>query len=360
MLASGWLTTGPKVKAFEAALSTLFGGRPVRCFSSGTATMEAGLRLAGIGPGDEVITSSLTWVATANVIAATGARPVFVDIDPATRNVDLDALAAAITPRTRALMPVYLSGLPVDMDVLYGLARKHDLRVVEDAAQAIDSRWRGERIGQIGDLVSFSFHANKNITCGEGGCLVVNNDDEALVAERFRLQGLVRSGEDGMDVVHPGTKANLTDISAVIGLSQLRKLDAITARRRVLADAWFAAVERHDLAGLGVGLPLPIDLERATTNWHMFQVVLPVEKLDGGRAAVMRAMRERGFLTGVHYPPVHLFTFYRAAGWREGMLPHAERVGSAILTMPLFPLMSEELVDQACAALKSSLQEHLR
>ena len=359
VLASGWLTTGPKVRAFEAALSALFGNRPVRCFSSGTATLEAGLRLAGIGPGDEVITSSLTWVATANVIVATGARPVFVDIDPRTRNLDLDAVAAAITPRTRALLPVYLAGLPVDMDALYALAGRHALRVIEDAAQAIDSRWRGTRIGRLGDLVSFSFHANKNLTCGEGGCLVVNDDEEALAAERFRLQGLVRSGEDGMDMVQPGTKANLTDICAVIGLSQLRKLDAISARRAVLAQAWFDAARRHGLAELGLELPLPTDLERATTNWHMVQVVLPAARLDGGRAGIMKAMRERGFVTGVHYPPVHLFSFYRAAGWREGMLPQTERVGRAILTLPLFPLMDEDLVEQACAALKASVLERL-
>ncbi len=359
VLASGWLTTGPRGRAFEAALSTLFGGRPVRCFSSGTATMEAGLRLIGIGPGDEVITSSLTWVATANVIAATGARPVFVDVDPRTRNLDLTAAAAAITARTRALLPVYLAGLPVDLDALYALARRHALRVLEDAAQAIDARWRGRRLGSVGDLVSFSFHANKNITCGEGGCLVLNNDDEALAAERFRLQGLIRTGEDGMDVVEPGTKANLTDLCAVIGLSQLRQLDAITARRAVLAQAWFDALARHGLAELGLGLPLPLDPQRATTNWHMFQVTLPVERLAGGRAAVMRSMRERGFLTGVHYPPVHLFSCYRAAGWREGMLPQTERIGRAILTLPLFPLMSVDLVEQACLALKAALLEHL-
>ena len=200
VLASGWITSGPKVQAFEAQLSALFGGRPVRAFSNGTATMEVGLRLAGMGPGDEVITTPITWVATANVIVAVGAKPVFVDIDPVTRNIDLAAVAAAITPRTKALMPVYLAGLPVDMDALYGLARRHGLRVIEDAAQAIDARWAGQRIGAIGDLVSFSFQANKNITCAEGGCLVMNNAAEAERAERLRLQGVVRSGLDGMDV----------------------------------------------------------------------------------------------------------------------------------------------------------------
>ena len=179
VLASGWITSGPRMREFERTLSALFGGRPVRSFANGTGTLELSLRLAGVGAGVEVITSALTWVATANVVLAVGARPVFVDVDPRTRNIDLDALEAAIGPRTRALMPVYLSGLPVDMDRLYAIARRHGLRVIEDAAQAIDSRWNGARIGSFGDLVSFSFQANKNVTCAEGGCLVMTSEAEA-------------------------------------------------------------------------------------------------------------------------------------------------------------------------------------
>ena len=186
VLRSGWITSGPKVQAFEAALSAYFGGRLVRTFNSGTCTMEIALRVAGIGPGDEVITTPISWVATANVILEVGATPVFADIDPVTRNIDLDRLEAAITPRTRAIIPVYLAGLPVDMDRLYDIAKRHDLRVVEDAAQAIGSCWRGRRIGAVGDLVSFSFQANKNITSAEGGCLVLNTLDEARLAEKYR------------------------------------------------------------------------------------------------------------------------------------------------------------------------------
>ncbi|MBE2264289.1 MAG: DegT/DnrJ/EryC1/StrS aminotransferase family protein, partial [Burkholderiaceae bacterium] len=294
VLASGWITSGPKVLAFESALSALFGGRPVRAFSNGTATMEVALRLADIGPGDEVITTAITWVATANVIVAVGAKPVFVDIDPRTRNIDLDAVESAITPRTRAIMPVYLAGLPVDMGRLYDIARRHGLRVIEDAAQAIDSRWNEQRIGSLGDLVSFSFQANKNITCAEGGCLVLNSEEEAVRAERLRLQGVVRDGLDGMDVVTPGGKFNLTDINATIGLGQLARLPAITARRAELAQDYFQAAERFDLASLGIELPPRQQASGAITNWHMFQVVLPAARLKGGRAAVMQSMREAG------------------------------------------------------------------
>ncbi|WP_454766365.1 DegT/DnrJ/EryC1/StrS family aminotransferase [Cupriavidus campinensis] len=358
VLASGWITSGPKMQAFEDALSALFGGRPVRTFANGSATMEIALRVADIGPGDEVITTPITWVATANVVLAVGARPVFVDIDPRTRNLDLDAVEAAITPRTRAIIPVYLSGLPVDMDRLYAIAQRHGLRVIEDAAQAIDSRWRGQRIGAFGDLVSFSFQANKNITTVEGGCLVMNSPEEALRAERLRLQGVIRTGMDGMDVEEPGGKFNLTDVNAVIGLVQLRKLDAITARRAALADTYFRCAADAGLAELGIELPQPLDTAHATTNWHMFQVVLPTARLRGGpaeaRAHVMQALREQGIGTGVHYPPIHLFTYYRSLGWREGMLPHAERIGRGIVTLPLFPAMHAADVERVCATLSET------
>jgi dTDP-4-amino-4,6-dideoxygalactose transaminase len=354
VLASGWITSGPKVQAFESQLSALFGGRPVRSFANGTATLEVALRVAGIGPGDEVITSAITWVATANVVVAVGARPVFVDIDPLTRNLDLAALEAAITPRTRALMPVYLAGLPVDMDRLHGIARQHGLRVIEDAAQSIDARWRGRRIGSFGDLVSFSFQANKNITCAEGGCLVMNTPEEAELAERLRLQGVVRTGADGMDVATPGGKFNLTDINAAIGLGQLPHLDDITRRRTALAAAYFKAAEHHGLAALGIELPptqVAIAATGITPNWHMFQVVLPAERLTGGRAGVMQLLREAGIGTGVHYPALHLFSFYRGLGWRDGQLPVSERIGRGILTLPLFAQMALDDTERVCAEL---------
>ena len=360
VLASGWITSGPKVQAFEAQLSALFGGRPVRAFSNGTATMEVALRIAGIGPGDEVITTAITWVATANVIGAVGARAVLVDIDPRSRNISLDAVEAAITPRTRAVMPVYLSGLPVDMDRLYAIAKKHGLRVIEDAAQAIDSRWNEQRIGSFGDLVSFSFQANKNITCAEGGCLVMNTPEEAELAERLRLQGVVRSGADGMDVVTPGGKFNLTDINAAIGLGQLPLLPQITARRQVLAQAYFDAAARHGLESLGIELPLPSNAAGAITNWHMFQVVLPADRLNGGRAAVMDALKAVGIGTGVHYPALHLFTHYRALGWREGMLPHSERIGRSILTLPLFYDMADADPERVCRELATACKALLK
>jgi hypothetical protein len=350
VLRSGWLTTGPRCQAFEAALSSLCGGRTVRVFSSGTAALETALRIAGIGAGDEVITTPLSWVATANVILTVGARPVFVDVEPASRNIDLERVEAAITPRTRAIMPVDLAGLPVDRDRLYALAQKHGLRVIEDAAQSFGASWRGQFLGSFGDFVAFSFHANKNITTGEGGALVLPDPAAAPLAEKLRLQGVVRHPDGEMSVDVLGGKANLTDIAAAIGLTQLRRLAEFTTRRRQLAARYFERLDRT----LGLGLPVA-DFEQS--NWHMFQVLLPLERMRISRGEFIARMKARGIGIGVHYPPIHRFELYRQLGWREGDFPVAEAIGRSIVTLPLFPAMTEADVDRVCATLAEVLKE---
>jgi dTDP-4-amino-4,6-dideoxygalactose transaminase len=355
VLRSGWITTGPQNQQFEAALSAFCGGRPVRTFNSGTATLEVGLRIAGVGPGDEVITTPASWVATSNVIYETGATPVFVDIDPHTRNIDLERIEAAVTPRTKAIIPVFLAGLPVDMDRLYEIARTHRLRVIEDAAQAFGSTWKGERIGKLGDIVSFSFHANKNLTSIEGGALVLNNEDEALLAQKYRLQGITRSGFDGMDCDVLGGKYNLTDVAARVGLGQLAHHERFLAQRRKLARAYFAGFEGGAAVRLGVGLPRA---DFVNSNWHMFQITLPLERLSLARADFMSELKARGIGSGVHYPAIHLFTLYRAQGFREGMFPHAERFGATTVTLPLFTLMNESDVARVCAAVNDICEQY--
>ncbi|WP_036666377.1 DegT/DnrJ/EryC1/StrS family aminotransferase [Paludibacterium yongneupense] len=353
VLRSGWITTGPKCRELEAALSGFVGGRPVRVVSSATAALEMALRVAGIGPGDEVITCPMSWVATANVILAVGATPVFVDADAATRNIDLDRIEAAITPRTRALIPVDLAGLPVDRDRLYALAGRHGLRVIEDAAQSMGSLWKGERIGCRGDLVSFSFHANKNMTSGEGGCLVLNNEDEARLFEKLRLQGVTRSADGGMDVDVLGGKANMTDIAAVIGLGQLARLPAFNQRRRELARRYFDEFPRD----LGFDLPLT-DFDHS--NWHMFQPLLPLDAMRVGRGDFIAAMKEEGIGVGVHYPAMHLFTLFRGRGFAEGDFPVAEDIGRRTVTLPLFPAMSDDDVSRVCATTRRVLNSVLK
>ena len=368
VLRSGWITSGPKVQEFEKKLSDYFGGRPVRTFNSGTCTMEIALRIAGIGAGDEVITTPISWVATANVILEVGATPVFADIDPITRNIDMDKVEAAITPRTKAIIPVYLAGRPVDMDRLYAIAAKHKLRVIEDAAQAIGSSWRGKPIGSFGDFVSFSFQANKNITTSEGGCLVLNNAAEANLAEKYRLQGVTRSGWDGIEVDVLGGKYNMTDIAAAIGLGQFAKLHDITAQRRKLARHYFATLGKDFEAQTGAQLP-PEDCEECggvasktpgthrptpcgCTNWHLFQIVLP-ERIT--RPEFMEKMKAHNIGIGYHYAPIHLFKLYRALGFKEGMFPVAERVGRQIVSLPMFYAMNELDVERSCAAMREVL-----
>lgn len=359
VLRSGWVTSGPKLAEFEATLSEYFGGRPVRCFANGTATMKIALQVAGIGEGDEVITTPISWVATSNVILSVGAKPVFVDIDPLTRNIDLNKIAAAVTSKTRAIMPVYLAGLPVDMDQLYATAQQHQLRVIEDAAQAFGSQWNGKKIGSFGDLVSFSFQANKNLTTIEGGCLVLNNLDEAKLAEKFRLQGLTRHGMDGMDVDVLGGKDNLTDVNAVIGLHQLKQLPSYQARRSALARRYFDVIatqlKSNGLDKLSLELPIQNFTE---TNWHMFQVVLPLEELDCDRAQVMTELKELGIGTGVHYPAITGFTLYQNQGYKTNDTPIAERIGRSILTLPLFPDMADTDIDRIAAGLAQTLKKH--
>ncbi len=347
VLRSGWITSGPKVREFEAQLSALFGGRPVRALSSATGGMEIALALAGVEPDDEVITTPLSWVATANVVLRHGARPVFVDCDPRTRNIDLEKVEAAITPRTRAILPVDLAGLPVDRDRLYAIAKSHRLRVIEDAAQSMGASWAGRMIGSTGDLVSISFHANKNITSAEGGCLVLNNEDEARRCELWRLQGAEKRSEswDGMDVTLAGGKHNLTDLAACIGLGQLPHLAAFTARRRELARRYFARFDR----ALDCELPLE---DYVQCNWHMFQVLLPEGAV---RSVFMNCMREAGIGIGVHYPAMHLFTLYRKLGYAPGNFPHAERIGRSTVSLPMFPAMADTDVDRVIAALGPAL-----
>jgi dTDP-4-amino-4,6-dideoxygalactose transaminase len=359
VLRSGWVTSGPKLAEFESTLSEYFGGRPVRCFANGTATMKIALQVAGIGPGDEVITTPISWVATSNVILGVGAKPVFVDIDPVTRNIDLNKVANAITPKTRAIMPVYLAGLPVDMDRLYAIANQYKLRVIEDAAQAFGSQWQGKRIGSIGDLVSFSFQANKNLSTVEGGCLVLNNEVEAKLAEKLRLQGLTRQGMDGMDVDVLGGKDNLTDVNAVIGLEQLKQLPSYQTRRAALARQYFDLI-RTELKSAGLeDLNLELPVENFTdTNWHMFQVVLPLDQLTIDRAQVMTELKDLGIGTGVHYPTITGFTLYKDQGYKTSDTPIAERIGRSILTLPLFPAMTDEDIGRIAKGLVGILKKY--
>lgn len=348
VLRSGWLATGPKVAQLEAELSAYLGGRPVRTQTSATAGLEMALLACGIGAGDEVITPALSFVATANVIVRVGARPVFVDVGLDTRNIDLAQVEAAITPRTRAIMPVHFAGLPVDMERLYAIAGRHRLRVIEDAAHAIGSAWAGKRIGSFGDLVCFSFHPNKNMTTIEGGAISGGSPGELRAIELHRWHGQVKTGVDGFDTLIAGGKCNLSDVAAAVGLGQLRQLERFNARRRELVARYF------ELWGADAPVRLP---ERGDDghSWHVFTPLLPLGEVSLTRAGFIEAMKARGIGVGVHYPAIHLFSAYRALGYREGQFPNAERIGRETVTLPLFPAMTLADVERVVAAVNEVL-----
>ncbi|MGA8032652.1 MAG: DegT/DnrJ/EryC1/StrS aminotransferase family protein [Casimicrobiaceae bacterium] len=353
VLRSGHITSGPWVERFEAALSEFCGGRPVRVVTSATAAVEIALQLVGIGPGDEVITCAQSFFTVLNMIVKVGATPVFVDCDPVTRNIDLGQAEARIGPRTRAIIPTHWPGSLVDMDALYALARSHGLRVIEDAALVIGSRWKGKPVGAFGDLVTFSFHPNKNMTSIEGGALVCNDADEARRVDILRFHGIERLEDGTRDVGFPGGKFNLPDVNARIGVAQLERLPAFLEQRRALVVRYF---ERFATDPACVLPPRPV--EGDGQSWNMFCILLPLDRLTLSRKAFRDALAEIGIATGVSYEALHLSTLGRRYGYRRGDLPNTERIAESTVTLPLHAAMSVADVDRVCDACAEIVAAH--
>ena len=353
---SGWLTSGARVAAFEQALSTYHGGRPARTFTSATAAMEVAFDVCGIGPGDEVITSAMTFFSVGNMIEKVGATTVFVDCDLITRNINLDQVEAAITPRTKAIVPTHMSGLPCDMDRLYEIAAKRGLRVIEDAALAIGSRWRGKKIGAFGDIATFSFHPNKNMTTIEGGAAIFADDAEARRAEVRRFHGITKLADGTRDVSVAGGKFNMSDVSARLGIEQLQQLDAWNIHRQQLAAHYFLRLT--PLAD-ALGLVLNADAyqgEASGHSWNMFCVLLPLARMKLTRKQFIDAMHTQQIGIGVSYEAMHLTSLFRAKGHHEGSFPRAERIGRETVTLPLHHAMTLADVNRVCDTLIRVLQ----
>ena len=355
VLRSAHITSGRWVDAFEASLSRFCDGRPVRVLTSATAAVEVALQLAGIGPGDEVIASAQTFFTVLNMVVKVGATPVLVDCDLVTRNIDLAHVQARIGPRTRAIVPTHWPGSLVDMDALYALARSRGIRVVEDAALVIGSQWKGRNIGAIGDLVTFSFHPNKNITSIEGGALVVNNDAEARRVEALRFHGIERLADGTRDVAFPGGKFNLPDVNARIGLAQLERLPEFLSKRRALVDRYFERFATEPACALPPR-PTPNDGQ----SWNMFCVLLPLAELTIDRKTFRDALAAEGIATGVSYEALHLSTLGRRFGYHRGDLPNTERIAESTVTLPLHAAMTEADVDRVCDACARIIATHRR
>ena len=339
-LRSGWLTTGPRTALLEARMAEFLETKHVLAVASGTAAMHLALVALGVGPGDEVITSPITWPATANVVVHTGATPVFVDVRESDLNIDPGLIAAAVTERTKAIMPVHLAGQPCDLDPIWKLG----IPVVEDAAHAAESAYRGRKLGGLSAATCFSLYATKNIAAGEGG-LVSTNDD--AVADAIRDLRLMRRGDGSLyDLTVPGYKANLSDVLAAIALVQLDKLPDHTARRQRQFELY-----DEGLAGLDGIEPLARDA-RDTHALHLYVVRVDAGRFGLSRDELQRALGAERISTSIHFLPVHRLTWYRERFPEQPPLPVAERAGGEILSLPLSPAHSEEDIHDVLAALR--------
>jgi dTDP-4-amino-4,6-dideoxygalactose transaminase len=360
-LCSGWVTTGPKTKQFESDFVTyLGGGVEAIAINSATAGLHLGLEAMGIGPGDEVITTTHTFTATAEIIRYLGADPVFVDADADTLCIDLNALERAITPRTKAIIPVHFAGRAADMTRLLVLAKQHGLKVMEDAAHALPTTCEGELIGTLAsDLTVFSFYANKTMTTGEGGMLVTRNAEIAKRARVMRLHGINRDAFDRFtsnvpgwyyEVIAPGFKYNMTDIAAAIGIHQLKKVGRFQERRHQIAEIYNEA-----FSGLPIALP-PGPATRDIHSWHLYIIQLQ----DGARVSrdqFIERMFEQGIGCSVHYIPLHLHPYWRETyNLKPEMFPNSQRIYERCVSLPIYSKMTDADVERVVGAVKDALQ----
>jgi dTDP-4-amino-4,6-dideoxygalactose transaminase len=358
VLRSGWLTTGARTKALEKRFAAYRGCTRAVGTNSCTAALHLALVALGVGAGDEVITTPITFASTANVIVHTGARPVFCDVQPDTLNMDPDAMAAALTPRTKAIIAVHLAGHPCDMDEVLNLAGSQGVPVIEDAAHAVEADYRGRPTGSLGAAAAFSFYATKNITSGEGGMLTTNDDALADQAAMLALHGISRDawkryGDEGYrhwDIIAPGYKYNMFDIQAALVETQMDRIDEFWRRRRRLTEMYDQALA--ELPGLE---PLRRrDYVKAAYHLYVVQVA---QDAGVSRDGFMDALREQGVGVGVHFRSVHLHPYYREAfGFRPGMFPIAEAAGDAVVSLPLYPSLRDDQLKRVVAACRVALE----
>ena len=363
-LKSGWITTGPKVERFTPEFAEYVGGRFAVPVSSATAGLHVALLALGVGPGDEVVTTPMTFVATLNTIVHCGAVPVLADIDAATLNVQVEEIEKKLTPKTKAIVPVHYVGQPVDLDPILELAAARRIAVLEDAAHAVGAEYKGRRIGSFPTTSVFSFHPNKNMTTGEGGMVVTEESAVFESASLLKFHGMDReswkrfakSGSPRYDVAIPGFKYNMMDIQAALGLHQLKRLDGFIAERERLARRYDEA-----LAGV-VGLILPSRVAYPVRHaWHLYTPLVDVDRLTIDRDRFMDELKTRNIGTGLHYTAAHEFSYYaNRFGWRPEDFPQAHFVSERIVSLPLFPGLSDADQDDAIEAIREVLEEFRR
>lgn len=363
-LRSGWITTGPKAHQFEKDFAEYVGSRYAVGLSSATAGLHLSMMALGIGPGDEVITTPMTFVATVNMIVANGATPVFADINPQTLQIDPEKIKEKVTGRTKAVIPVHFAGQPCDMDRIHEIAGAHHLKVIEDAAHAIGTEYRGKRIGAGSELTVFSFHPIKNMTTGEGGMVTTNHEDLAETIRMLKFHGISKDawkrydekGTPHYDVLAPGFKYNLMDIQAALGIHQLRRIPTFNRRRKEMAERYHQAFADLD----EIELPQEVSYPHLHA-WHLYVILVRPEKLTLDRDGFMDALKMEKIGTGIHFIAVHLHDYYRKHfPYRRGDLPHAEYVSDRILSLPLYPAMTDKDQEDVIAAVRKVCRQHRR
>lgn len=353
-LRSDWLTTGPKVKEFEEAFAAWVGARYAVSFSSGTAALHGAAFAAGIGPGDEAITTPLTFAATANCVLYQGGVPVFADVAEDTLNIDPERMASLVSSRTKALLPVDYAGHPAELDAILEIADRHGLIVIEDSCHALGAEYRQRKVGGISHMTVFSFHPVKHLTTGEGGMVTTNDARLADTLRKFRNHGISsearerqREGQWHYEMVLLGFNYRLTDLACALGLQQVSKLEGNLARRRQIAARYAAAFRNLP------GIVVPSVHEGVSPAWHLYPVRVDREKLTTGRAEIFRALRAENIGVNVHYIPVHLHPYYRDRfGYHGGEFPVAEAAYEALISLPMFHGMTDQDIDDVIEAVR--------
>lgn len=355
VLKSDFLTTGPKIAEFEQTVADYVGAKYAVAISNGTSALHAACFAAGIEPGDEVITTPLTFAASANCVLYCGGTPVFADVDPKTYNIDPEDIQRKITDRTKAIIAVHLAGQPCDMDAIHSIAREHGLIVIEDGAHALGSVYKGKKVGSMSNMTTFSFHPVKPITTGEGGMIVTDNEDFYKKMILFRSHGITRDDSmmtrnDGpwfYQQFNLGYNYRITDIQCALGCSQMKKLDRFLARRKEIVARYNEAFADCD------NIITPYQLSDTESGWHLY--IVQVKKCD--RRQVFENMREKGIGVNVHYIPVYMHPYYQEHGYENVHCANAEEIYSHIISLPLYPGLTSEQQDYVIDTLKSLCEE---
>lgn len=363
VLKSDFLTTGPKIEEFEKKFANYIGAKYAVAISNGTAALHAACFAAGIKEGDEVITTPITFAASANCILYQGGKPVFADIDPKTYNIDIEDVERKITKKTKAIIPVDFTGQPVDIDAVNDIAKKYGLIVIEDAAHSFGAEYKDKKIGSLVDMTTFSFHPVKHITTGEGGMITTNDDKLYNKLKLFRTHGITRdkemlhNKEEGpwfYEQLELGYNYRMTDIQAALGISQLNKINGFLKRRREIAKKYDEYLKNID------GIILPYQESFSKSAWHLYVIQLELEKFKVGRKEIFEALQAENIGVNVHYIPVYYHPYYKRLGYEKGLCPNAEKLYERIITLPLYPKMSEKDIEDVVNALDKVLKYYRR